>query len=362
MNRLKFNEQISDSLRTQRSFLLFENGIRAEQTARTYKIYLERFRKFAKIKDYDSLITMSDKDRRILLEDYILANKRKYRYTTLDTMLGAIIKFFTMNDIVINAKKLHSLFPARTKTIGYKAYTTEDVKLILDQTRIIKHKALIHFLASSGVRAGAISDLRLKHLKDMPQNCKSVLVYADSLDEYTAFISPEASEFLDLYLEQRKNKGEKLNPDSFVFVTDSNEQFKYSWTSALMCRMSRKLITRNKVTNTTYDKKGAHALRKRFNTIVKMRDDCNISLGERLLGHSQTIKLDNAYFDPSNEQLFSEYLKVLPYLMVDEKYKLRQELQEKQDEVNELQSSRERIRIVESQLSEIREHLKNIKP
>lgn len=362
MTRFIYNEQISDSLRTQRSFLMFENGIRSEHTAKTYKIYLERFRKFANVNDYDSLITMSDHDRRILLEDYILANKRKYRYTTLDTMLASIVKFFTMNDILVNIKKLHSLFPAKEKTIGYKAYTTQDVKMILDQTKIIKHKALIHFLACSGIRAGAICSLRLKHLKDMPHNCKSVLVDANTLEEYTTFISPEASEYLNLYFEQRKNKGEKLNPDSFVFVTDSNEQFMYSWTSALMCRMSRKLTTRNKVTDTTYDKKGAHALRKRFNTIVKMNPSCNISLAERLLGHSETIKLDNAYFDPTIDQLFSEYVKNLPNVMIDQKYKLRQELEEKQDKIDELQVSKERMIVLESQMSEIQEHLKNIKP
>ena len=71
-----------------------------------------------------------------------------------------------------------------------------------------------------------------------------------------------------------------------------------------------------------YEIMSAHGFRKRFNTIVKMRSDVNINLAERLLGHSRTIKLDNNYFRPTVVQLFTEYLKALPDLMVDEKYKL----------------------------------------
>ena len=356
-----YNEKIEDPVRTQRSYLMFESGIRARDTKRSYKIYLEHFKKFAKVNDYDSLISMNDNDRKILIEDFILYNKRKHRYTSLDTILSSITKFFSMNDITVNTKKLRSLFPEKEKTLGDKAYTNEDVKLLLDQTKILKHKALIHVLASSGMRAGAIRDIQLKHLKDMPHNCKCVLVYAGSRDEYTTFISPEATEALEYYFEQRRQKGEKLNPDSYLFVTRQNKQFAYNWVTMLMCRLARNLLQRRKVANNNYDKKGSHALRKRFNTIVKLRPDCNLSLAERLMGHSTTIQLDNSYFRPNDDQLFSEYLKVLPDLMIDEKYRLRDELEKKQNKIDELQSSKERILLMESQLSEIQEHIKNLK-
>ena len=94
---------------------------------------------------------------------------------------------------------------------------------------------------------------------------------------------------------------------------------------------------------------------------MKLRPDCNLSLAERLMGHSTTIQLDNSYFRPNDDQLFSEYLKVLPDLMIDEKYRLRDELEKKQNKIDELQSSKERILLMESQLSEIQEHIKNLK-
>ena len=79
------------------------------------------------------------------------------------------------------------------------------------------------------------------------------------------------------------------------------------------------------------------------------------------MGHSTTIQLDNSYFRPNDDQLFSEYLKVLPDLMIDEKYRLRDELEKKQNKIDDLQSSKERILLMESQLSEIQEHIKNLK-
>ena len=57
-----YTEKIEDPVRTQRSYLMFESGIRARDTKRSYKIYLEHFKKFAKVNDYDSLISMNEND------------------------------------------------------------------------------------------------------------------------------------------------------------------------------------------------------------------------------------------------------------------------------------------------------------
>ena len=61
----------------------------------------------------------------------------------------------------------------------------------------IRNKAIVHFIASSGVRVGAIPDLKLRHIRDMPLDCKSILVYEDTIEEYQTFLTPEASKSLD---------------------------------------------------------------------------------------------------------------------------------------------------------------------
>ncbi|WP_316505174.1 hypothetical protein [Nitrosopumilus sp.] len=53
---------------------------------------------------------------------------------------------------------------------------------------------------STEVRIGAITDIKIKHVKNKDENCKSVCVYADDKEEYHAFLTPEASQYLDKYI------------------------------------------------------------------------------------------------------------------------------------------------------------------
>ncbi len=100
---------------------------------------------------------------------------------------------------------------------GDKPYTNDDIKKMLDVTPQLRNKAIIHFLASSGCRLGALPDLQLRHLSEMSDGCKSVLVYEDSIEEYYTFFTPESSKSLDEYFEQRKIDGEVLSATSPVF-------------------------------------------------------------------------------------------------------------------------------------------------
>ena len=62
---------------------------------------------------------------------------------------------------------------------------------MLDCTNQLKNKSIIHFIASSGVRVGAIPESRLSHIRDMSLDCKSILIYEDSIEEYHTVLTPE---------------------------------------------------------------------------------------------------------------------------------------------------------------------------
>jgi len=55
---------------------------------------------------------------------------------------------------------------------GEKAYTDEDVRMMLDKTQDSRSKALIHFMVSLGVRSGLIVDpiLTFGMIEPMPQD------------------------------------------------------------------------------------------------------------------------------------------------------------------------------------------------
>jgi len=175
--------------------------MKSEATKKAYTFQLNKFRKFYHIKDYDSLLKIDRNKLQEMLEDYLFTLKKTLTEGSIQSAFYAIELFFSMNDVVLNFKKLRKMFPASQKKSGMNAYTTKDVQNILKVTTTRKHKALVHFLASSGVRIGSLTDLKLKHLRDMPHDCKAVTVYPETKDEYITFLTPEACQFLEEYLE-----------------------------------------------------------------------------------------------------------------------------------------------------------------
>ena len=57
---------------------------------------------------------------------------------------------------------------------------------------------MIHFLASTGARIGVFDHLLLiKHMRKMPAGCTALLLYAGHVEEYWAFLTPQATQTLD---------------------------------------------------------------------------------------------------------------------------------------------------------------------
>ena len=362
----KYSDSSRHNVQGQRCMFVFLESIKSQATRELYSKALHDFTKFVGIKPED-LLNKSQNDIQIMIENYIVDCKSHRVANTIDTYLFGIKHFLEMNDIILNWRKLKKFLPDRTKPTGSKAYTDEDVRTILSVSANKKFRALIHFLASSGVRVGSLSELKFKDLHDMKHGCKSVLVYAGDIHEYTTFISHEAVKALDEYTDERKQKGDIINSDSFVFVKGSEFNFEKMSDGAVKMFIKHYLNCIQKSSNfrsrdneRRYEKMGNHAFRKRFNTILKSNDNCNISLSERLMGHNQIVRLDNSYLDPTKEKLFDEYLKALPLLLVDEKYKFELDSIKKQQRIDELESSENRIKDLESKLLEMKLHLENI--
>nr|AIF21243.1 integrase family protein (xerD) [uncultured marine thaumarchaeote KM3_99_A02] len=344
--------------------MLFESTIKSEATRQTYRIWLNKFLKFTKIKDYDSLITLRPKMIQEILEDYLLycRNQRKYSPNTIFVTFACLQSFFSYHVDGINFNRIRRMFPKREKTSGKKAYTTKQVRTILEFTQSKKLKACVHFMACSGVRVGALSEMKRKHLADMPNGCKSILVYADSIDEYTTFITPECFDILELYFAWRKSKGEKITDDSYLFVSPDGSKNSVREICSQINTIAKKSLEREKSSSGRYDVMSSHGLRKRFNTILKLRTDVNPNIAERLLGHSQSIRLDNAYFSPTIEQLFTEYEKVITDLSLSEKYRLEFQLKSEKAKTEKLEFDKDkRIEALEMKLEVMSEFLKEFK-
>ena len=353
----------TQSSMNQRSLVLFHSAIKSDKTKRQYDYHLKKFKEYFIIKSFDDLKQIQDKKIQIMIEDYMLHSKNEDKaFGTMNSTLNALKLFFSMNDVLINWTKLKKMLPEKKKATGQVPYTTEQVQVLLKYSKNQKFRALIHFLSASGVRIGSFAEMKVKHVMTTGfemNGSKSVLVYADTVHEYHTFIHQEAVEALDEYLDSRARNGEIITPDSWIFPSYSYNM-KPSSTETLtttMARYVRNAIGREQSVNGRFEIMTCHGFRKRFDTICKNNNSVNISNAEKLMGHSTTIPLDNHYHKPLLETLFDEYQKHIPQLMIDDKYRLQEQLKEKDEKINELNQKDNEIDMLKNTILEIKNNM-----
>lgn len=346
----------------QRSFLIFENSIKSPETLKRYKYYVDIFIKFFHLKDYDSLANMDSKNLQIMIEDYVMDLKKRVNPNSIPTYVNPLQTFLDVNDNEIKWRKIKRLFPAKIKSTGRTAYSRDDVSRMLSLEPKLRNRVIIHILASTGMRKGALHQLQVKHLKKMEHDCYGFLVYADSTEEHWSFLTPESSRELDLYFEQRKTDGEKFDRDSPVLrmTYQIGIQKVRPMTDKSIDQTVERIVKRANLrekTGNRYDKMLHHGFRKRFETIVKMNKEIPVAVSEKLIGHKayyddrgNHIQLDDNYFVPEVEQLFKFFEKVIPDLTIDNSLRKQAEIDKLTVEKKSSQNQTSKISELESKL------------
>jgi integrase len=335
----------------EKSLVKFHAGIKSQATRELYDRYLNYFLKFVKIRNSDGLLQLKDTHLQELVEEYAIYLKdRGLRKASVDGRINTLELFFSMNDKILNWKKTRRMSPARLKSLGGDAWNTEEVEKMLNLTSSLRNKAIIHFLASTGCRVGALPELRLRHLSDVGYGCKKIVIYENTTDEYIVFTTPESSKAIDDYLEKRRRDGEYLNPESPLFRNAYQIGIQKTKPMSLMAyrlmfyEIIKKFRGKGKKIGDRYDRAMFHAFRKRVATIMKSNQSANISLVEKLLGHKGAVHLDGAYFHPNDETLFGEFKKHIVNLTIDDSERER---------LGRLTAEKERDRLVEVQQTDL---------
>jgi len=120
-------------------------------------------------------------------------------------------------------------------------------------------------------------------------------------------------------------------------------------------------VNRGECVNHRFDIQIVYGMRKRFNTILKSNSKINMSIAEKIFGHSSSIPLDNHYFKPTLEVMFEEYQKAIPDLMIDETSKLKLELEKKNQILSSVEVKDRRIEQLENSLSSLEVTLNELK-
>ena len=350
----------------EKCYQLFLSGIRNEKTQEKYEYYLKRFLKETKLKNFTSLIELDDETIQDLLEKYVMMLRSKgLKRSGVRPILYAIELFFDMNKKMIYKTVLRKMVQGIPNHIkgGEKAYTDEDIRMMLDKAHDSRSKALVHFMASLGARPGVIVDpiLTFGMTEPMPLGCLAIHLYENSNEHYWGFLTPEATKILHEYRDERIREGEKITKESPVFRSNYNgigqapvkplaEDNAFQIIDRIV---KRSKIERIKIGN-RYDKALNTAFRKRFNTILKTTDGINNNLAEKLMGHSVTIPLDNTYLNALKDKLFVEFQKSIPELTIDKNEKLMIKNEKLEKDKSELEEKIERIQNLEQDMDEVK--------
>jgi len=331
----------------ERSIIRFEQGIKSRQTLNNYRDHLKNFRLFTKFNNFDSLLTKTVEELQTIVEDYLIHIKENRHPNSVPILMLGVRHFFVMNRIPLYWEIIRKMYPPKKKSAGFKPWTTEQVRKMLLATTSKRNKALVHFLASTGARIGVIDEnFTMKYLENVPEGCKAVLLYPNENEEYWAFLTPEAAQALDEYHEERRKRGETLDENSPIFRHDYSRGKKVipilrSGTISIMYRVIRTAGLERIKVNHHFDTQMDHGFRKRFNTILKLKNEVNSNVAEKLLGHKNG--LDGVYLKPTRDQCFTEFRKAISDLMIDESERQRLEIQQLQQEKSELEQYRTKV-------------------
>ena len=221
-------KQSESENKSQLAYRYFVDTCRSEATRETYITALHSFMDYLKL-PLDAYDRLLDKDPKLIqmdICDFIShLRKRGKASASVSTYVAALTKFYVMNDVTLNWKRIKSFMGEHEKVAEDRPYTHSEIQKLLDHSSV-RNRAMILLMSSAGLRVGALPILRLKDLEPIDQyNIWKVNVYAKSKKSaYFSFCSPEARKQIALYLDHRKRWGERLNDDSPLFRTDYNPQ------------------------------------------------------------------------------------------------------------------------------------------
>ena len=277
--------------------------------------------------------------------------------------INALKKFCEMNDLVLNWKKISQYIGEYQRVAKDRAYKHEEIKTLVDSADL-RMKVILLLMASSGMRIGAIPDLKLKHVSG-----NKITIYENTKEEYYTFITDECRQVLDAYLDYRIRSGEKLNEDAPLIrkqfdINDLEQVRKQRKPIALNTlnvvldhHLQRcGLRTVNHVHVESNDNNGnrksvarAHGFRKFFTTQL-INAKVNPEIREMLLGHS--IGLASAYYRPTEDEILTEYEKGIDALTIDPANRLRKK-------VEKLEIEKSQIDVLTLELAEIKKAIKS---
>jgi site-specific recombinase XerD len=344
------------NVKTPRCLKLFLGTCKNKATRETYVNHLDAFLKHIG-KDYESFLMLSDSELNIILEDYVFfcSSNDRYAVSSIRGKFAAIDKFLVVNDRTMNKKKLMMFLPEQKKTTQ-RAYTTEEIRLLLLACSNARQRAIVHLFTATGCRPEGMADLKMKDIEFLAHDFTSIVFYAGHFKEFQHFCHSESTDAINEYLDTRKQKGEELTPETYVFckvncIGDEVGRMSGEGIGSVIEHLVKYSgIKRVKQNKKRFDVPICNGFRNRFNTIIKMlsqKNTISYAIAEKFMDHS--IRMEASYFFPTKLELLNEYKKAVPELTISKESRLKIENENKQKQIEDLESDKD-IQINKMQL------------
>lgn len=345
----------------------FLESIRTKAARETYDFHFKKFTQF--IESVEGNLLNENPS------DYIIYLKNKGRSRSLiSTAVCAISHFYTMNDVVINKKKINKFVGARTKKHKDIGYNTNQIRRLFEvcDDRI---KVIVLLFASTGMRLGALPTLKMGNFRSVNiENDKQIKLYQITIyegepEEYITFCTPECSTAVDSYLSYRERSGEKIAPNTPLIREqfDKDDIFKIKYPRQVLLGTISKILSEKFIQagirevehikeNQTMGQSRKeipliHGFRKFFKTAL-MNSDVHPSFKKLLMGHS--VELDEVYYDKNSDKsqvkLLEEYSKAINALTINEENRLKLENQEIRRRNNMLERDKDEVKLLHKEL------------
>lgn len=312
----------------------------------------------------------------IIEEIFRQQDNDKLSYSSINIFLSAMTHFFAINDVIINRKKIKKFLGEHISKNEFRAYTIEEISKILEISDQ-RDKAIVLIFASTGMRVGGLTGIKLQNLRrwtidSQGTHVYQLTVYANSpKSKYTTFCTPECAKAIDDYLELRKRCGENIKQDansgdwfpkethliikqfdksgyihSIAPISPMNVTVKLMIPKLLQIGIRKKLVglegkhetilKRGKTAKIRYELHPCHSFRI-FAITQMQRAKIDKTIREMLVGHA--TGLDAVYYKPQHDEILQEYLKAVDLLTINNENRLQKQInyyRERSDRLDEL--------------------------
>ena len=341
----------------QESQVLFESAIKSKITLESYRKRLSEFLDFSNIASYDELALLDRKNAENKIILFINKYKNKVNPNSIPGRIAGPMLFFAMNDVLLNVKKIRKTLPEAIKRDGAYPYKMEDIQKILSCSKSHRDRAIVSFMTSTGVRPAVITELLMK---DIDEN--RITVYAGSIEEYTAFLTPEARKYLSIYFENRRSNGEQINDNSPVFRSryikgkgnDNVSMISYGALKVSMYKMvdDAKIRTRFSSSNKRHGVALFGGFRKFFTTTLNNIREINPNITEKLLGHRNDLR--GTYYNPDNDERYKNFSLAVANLTISDKSRDKMTIEKLESEKEQIDSLTARLKEIED--NQVKQH------